>query len=222
MKLTIFNGSPRAKSSNSKILSDSFISGFSASSNENPEVFFLSETEKFSEYKEIFCKSDMILFIFPLYVDAMPGIVKLFFEILENTNTENKKIGFIVHSGFPESIHSICLEKYLKRFVDIINGEYLGTVIKGGSESLKFITEKMRNKVLSQFYDLGYSFGLNNTFDKKLAEKLAKPVNFNNFTVFILKILNSIGVFNINWNKILKKNKVYAKRFDKPYSPKNL
>ena len=93
MKLTIFNGSPRAKSSNSKILSDSFISGFSASSNENPEVFFLSETEKFLEYKEAFCKSDMILFIFPLYVDAMPGIVKLFFEILENTNTENKKIG---------------------------------------------------------------------------------------------------------------------------------
>lgn len=217
MKLAIFNGSPKAKNSASKILSASFINGFIASSAEEADIFHLSITEKFLEYKKIFCESDIILFVFPLYIDAMPGMVKLFFETLENTNTENKKIGFIIHSGFPESIHSTCLEKYLKRFVDIIDGEYLGTVIKGGSGSLESTPEKSKNKILLQFYELGYSFGLNNTFDKKLIEKLAEPVKFDNFTIFILKILNSMGVFNIHWNKILKTNKAYEKRFDKPY-----
>ena len=221
MKLAIFNGSPKAKNSASKILSDSFVKGFAASSNEEFDIFYLSTTEKFSEYKKIFCEADMILFVFPLYIDAMPGIVKLFFETLEDTNAENKKIGFIVHSGFPESVHSIYLEKYLERFVDIINGEYIGTVIKGGTGSLVSTPEKGKNKVLSQFYELGYNFGVTNKFDEKISKKLAEPIKFSNFMMLILKFLNLIGIFSIYWNKTLKTNKVYEKRFDSPYSDKN-
>ncbi len=217
MKLVIFNGSPRVGKSNSKFFIDSFNNGYSSSTSNECESFFLSYTDRFDEYIKHFLEADTIIFVFPLYTDAMPGMVKLFFESLENQEMSKKKIGFIVHSGFPESAQSDCVKKYLKRFVEIINCDYIGTVVKGGSESLQFVPDKMKDKVLMDFYNLGYSFGENGVFDSKITAKLAKPYKFNFFTLFMFRILNSLKVFDIHWNGILKKNRALDKRYDRPY-----
>ena len=147
----------------------------------------------------------------------MPGMVKEFFEEAEEYNSENKKIGFIVHSGFPEAVHSECLAEYLKRFTEIIKAEYTGTVIAGESEALKFLDEKMQNKKLTPFHTLGSGYALNNKFDSEITGNLRKIRKFNGFILVILKICISLGIFNINWNKILKKNGSMDKRLAKPY-----
>ena len=221
MSLAIFNGSPRGLNSNSKLLMAAFLEGFSLKNSENFKEFYLKDKKNMSLYKESFINADKVIFIFPLYVDAMPGVVKEFFETLEDYDAnKSKKIGFIIHSGFPETIHSEFLAKYLERFVEIINGEYMGTVIKGGSESLKYMPEKMQNKTLSKFYALGVIFGEKNEFDKEIIKKLMVPYKFNGFIIIILKILNSMKIFDIHWNKELKKNNCYENRYDKPYESK--
>lgn len=217
MKLVIFNGSPRAGKSNSKFFIDSFKKGYSSSSNNECDSFYLYHTNKFDEYVGHFSEADTIIFVFPLYTDAMPGMVKLFFESLENQKVSGKKIGFIVHSGFPESSQSNCIKKYLKRFVEIINCNYIGTVVKGGSESLQFVPDKMKNKTLLDFYNLGYFFGENETFNFEIVTKLGKPYKFNFFILLVIKILNSLRVLDVHWNGILKKNDAFEKRYDRPY-----
>ncbi|MEA1911499.1 MAG: NAD(P)H-dependent oxidoreductase [Spirochaetota bacterium] len=82
----------------------------------------------------------MLLFVFPLYVDSMPGITKAFFELMENYKEyfSGKPVYFIIHSGFPEMIHSKALSRYLSYFSGkIMNMNYKGTVIIGWSEALQ-------------------------------------------------------------------------------------
>ena len=217
MSLVIFNGSPRGTGSNSKLMADSFLKGFAAESSEESKVFYLIKKKDLELHKEEFKNAEKVIFIFPLYTDAMPGMVKEFFEEAEEYNSENKKLGFIVHSGFPEAIHSECLAEYLKRFAEIIKAEYTGTVIAGGSEALKFTDEKMQNKKLAPFYALGSGYASNSKFDSEITENLSKIRRFNGFILVILKICISLGIFNINWNKILKKNGSMDKRLAKPY-----
>ena len=217
MSLVIFNGSPRGTGSNSKLMADSFLKGFAAESSEESKVFYLIKKKDLELHKEEFKNAEKVIFIFPLYTDAMPGMVKEFFEEAEEYNSENKKIGFIVHSGFPEAIHSECLAEYLKRFAEIIKAEYTGTVIAGGTEALKFIDEKMQNKKLVPFYTLGSRYALSSKFDSEITADLRKIHKFNGFILVILRICISLGVFNINWNKILKKNGSMDKRLAKPY-----
>ena len=217
MSLVIFNGSPRGMGSNSRLIADFFLKGFTAESKEESKVFYLIKKKDIELYKEEFKNAEKIIFIFPLYTDAMPGMVKEFFEEVEEYNSGNKKIGFIIHSGFPEAVHSECLAEYLQRFAEIIKAEYTGTVIAGGTEALKFINEKMQNKKLAPFYTLGNRYALNNEFDSEITVNLRKIRQFNGFILIILKMCISLGIFNINWNKILKKNGSMDKRLTKPY-----
>ena len=102
MSLIIFNGSPRGRQSNSGLIAESFLNGFKSKNEEETEFFYLSETKNVNRNKEIFSyeNSDKIIFVFPLYTDAMPGLVKEFFESLEPKNKKfsdktKKNIGFI-------------------------------------------------------------------------------------------------------------------------------
>ena len=217
MSLVIFNGSPRGAGSNSKLMADSFLKGFLSETNEESKMFYLINKKELELHKEEFKNAEKIIFIFPLYADGMPGMVKEFFEEVEDYNSKGKKIGFIIHSGFPEAVHSKCLAEYLKRFTEIINADYAGTAIKGGSESFQFIPEKMLNKKLAPFYALGREYALNCKFDMETIKELGKLYKFNGFMVIILKICISLGIFNIHWNKILKKNGSLDKRLAKPY-----
>ena len=63
--------------------------------------------------------------------------------VIYNGSPRSKKsLVFIVQSGFPEAIHSVCIEKYLKKFTSKLNCTYLGTVIKGGVEEIQVILFK--------------------------------------------------------------------------------
>ena len=84
MKLTVINGSPRGKSSNSKILLDRMLDGFrSVETGYIIEEFFLKGRKNHLVAAEALQHSDIVIVAFPLYTDAMPGIVKEFIEAID-------------------------------------------------------------------------------------------------------------------------------------------
>ena len=219
MKLVIFNGSPRKLKSNSKVLIEHFLSGYNRICPEPVPVHYLANLKQRKEQVEAFRNSDIAILIFPLYTDSMPGIVKEFFEsITELELTSSKKVGFIVQSGFPEAIHSIYLEHYLKKLAKRLKCEYLGTIIKGGVEGIQIMPPVMTKKLFSRFEDLGEYFAKNKVFSAAIKEKLIKPLKMSRMRRILFNIFKKTGLTNFYWNSNLKKNNAYSKRFDKPFS----
>ncbi len=221
MKLAIINGSPRNKKSNSKILTDHFLNGYNRVINEEVPVYYLADGKHKDEIYKAFNEAETILIIFPLYTDCMPGIVKEFFENLALQKPNNlKKTGFIVQSGFPESIHSINLEHYLEKLCQRLQYEYIGTVIKGGVEGIQVMPTGMTRKLFLNFRYLGEYFGKTMTFSPEIKIKLAHPYKMS----FIVRVMFSAakltGITNYYWNYNLKKNGAYSLRFDRPYQVK--
>ena len=117
MKLAVFNGSPRGKDSNTKVLLEHFINGFMKTDGNTYEVAYLIRVKDRGSFINLFQEAEQVLLAFPLYDDAMPAIVKTFIESLEPLcrREGNPDIGFIVQSGFPEAIHSRYVERYLAK-----------------------------------------------------------------------------------------------------------
>ena len=219
MKLAIFNGSPRNKKSNSKVLIDQFLNGYNSIDKEEIEVCFLASIKQREKAVDILESADTIILIFPLYSDSMPGIVKEFIEnITAHTTTSNKNVGYIVQSGFPESIQSSFIERYLKKFTEKrLSCNYLGTVIKGGVEGIQIMPANMTRKLFSRFYELGVYFARTGTFSPQITAKLRKPFKLSNGRKILFRILNLTGLANYYWNSNLKKYGAYERRFDRPY-----
>jgi len=218
MKLAIFNGSPRNKKSNSKILMEHFLSGYLRINQEKVPVQYLASRKSRDENLQVFKSADTVIIIFPLYTDCMPGIVKEFFEDLAILDFPRpKKIGFIVQSGFPEAIHSTFVERYLKKLTNRLDCEYLGTVIRGGVEGIQMMPSSWTKKLFNRFRLLGETFARSQTFSEEIKMSLAKPYKLPAFRRFMMVLLSKTRLGNFYWISNLKKNNAYTKRFDKPF-----
>lgn len=143
MKSAIVNGSPRGNTSNSlrmaRWIKDMYTESII------PQ-FNLTPVKRQQEVLETLKDIDTILFIFPLYVDSMPGIVKEFFERLEaqKKSFKGKSFYFLIHSGFPEMNHSRSLQRYLEYFSSkVMQVVYMGTLIMAGSESMQMAPDQL-------------------------------------------------------------------------------
>jgi hypothetical protein len=224
MKLTVFNGSPRGKGSNTKVLLEHFLNGFMKTDGNTYEIAYLVRVKDRESFINLFQEAEQILLAFPLFDDAMPAIVKTFIESLEPLcgREGNPDIGFIVQSGFPEAIHSRYVERYLEKLAARLGCKYKGTVIKGGGESVRIeavgaLPGFINKGLYTSFYKLGKSFGEKGEFDEQTVRTLAKPERLNKFNFRIFKLIMDItSIFY--WNKLLKKNNAFEKRFARPYA----
>lgn len=237
MKLTVFNGSPRGKNSNSHRVMTSFLNGFLSNSSNKGILLDMAGSSDQEDLIDTFRESDNIIIIFPLYLDSMPGIVKEFIESISGHGTPDRSVGYILHSGFPESLQSSFIEKYLEKLTRDMQCNYLGTVIRGGTEVARIpgiqtnslnrlvcklgiltdlfgvghlLSEKI---LLRDFYNLGKEFGITGYFDTKICKKLAQPekIGKNGFRIY-----RYIGD-NYYWKVLLEKNGAYERNFDRPY-----
>lgn len=222
MKLTIFNGSQKKETSNTEVMVNKFIEGFTEIHGNSCNSYKLINFKNLNEAIKILEKSEYILISFPLYNYAMPSVIKRFIELLEpycKTNKlSDKKIGFLVQYGFPEAIHARALEKYLVNLCKTLKTEYLGTVIKGGCNNVADgnAPKQLINKILKGTYIIGKNFGENKTFNKSILNKYAKPEKSN----LLLKIIMGIMIKLINkhyWKAELEKNGVLENSFSRPY-----
>ena len=217
MKLLLVNGSPKGKTGNTELLMKYFINGYE--SVEGNEIIYnhLNRAEEIDNVIKNFKDCDTCIIALPLYIFSVPGRVMELFENLQKRDGKTK-IGFIVHSGFPEAMHSRALENMLKCYPAKIGAEYIGTVVKGGSARLIRVPESQNAKLFSMFYTLGAEFASTGAFDKKLVKKLASPERFHPLVMAAIKMKASLGSLNKNWDVALKKFGTYEKRYDKPYA----
>ncbi len=219
MQLTLFNGSPRGRNSNTAILLEHFIKGFAQDNNHQVNLFYLIHTKNVHNYARYFQKAENVIIAFPLYTDAMPGIVKHFIEALEplSRGANNPCLGFIVQSGFPEPIHSRFVERYLEKLANRIRCQYLGTVVRGGVEGIKIMPPWMIKTLFNRFYQLGHYFAQHQVFDPVLLTKLAPRETMSLTRIMLFKLMQKAGMSNYYWNRQLEQNQVFDRRFDQPY-----
>jgi multimeric flavodoxin WrbA len=226
MKLTVFNGSPRGKGSNTKVFLDHFLNGFMTTDGNDYEIEYLVRVKRTENFIRLFESAEWVLLAFPLYWDAMPAIVKTFIESLEPIcgREGNPNIGFLVQGGFPEALHSRYVERYLIKLSQRLGCKYKGTVIKGMGEIVKgeaigAVPGWINKNLYKSFYKLGKKFGTIGEFDEKIMQKLSKPERLTKFNSLFWKSLYK-GINILYWNKLLKENNAFQKRFAKPYAKK--
>ena len=213
MQYLLFNGSPRGKTGNSEILLNNLIAGLSESPDVSTEVIRLNRPSSREEAAQKMVTADCAILVFPLYTDAMPGIVMDFIEKLApyKASLVNLHLGFVVHSGFPEGKQSRAVEKYLERLTALLNANYAGTVVAAGSMGLSAKQQKV-------IRELGRRLPKTRVFDTDLVSRASQFEVLSKTMIPIMTILCKAGLLNSYWDKDLKKNGVFADRFSKPYA----
>jgi NAD(P)H-dependent FMN reductase len=215
MKLTIVNGSPRGRKSNSDRILQWLLADIKDTSGFSYEKIYVVDIKERESQIDMLKASDSIVVIFPLYTDCMPGITKDYFEYMESNKNifEGKAITFIVHSGFPEAIQSRAVEKYNEYLARLLKMDYMGTIIMGGSEALSAAPDNMFKKKITCFKAIGKSIVQKKPLTAEDKADIEKPELLPWYMIFIMKL----NVSNFFWNSMLKKNNAFDKRFDKPY-----
>ena len=220
-RLTIFNGSPRGRKGNTPILLDQFARGFTNTAEPHTvETYHLNRLRESQHFVQAFGSAECVILGFPLYTDAMPGIVKAFIEQLEPfcERSTNPPLGFLVQSGFPESGHSRYVERYLQKLAARLGSPYLGTLVKGGAEGVRIMPENANAALFNTLQQIGLHFGETGQFDPTLLQTLAKPEHYPVYLVPLFKILARTPLLSSYWDAQLKKNGVFQQRFARPYA----
>jgi hypothetical protein len=198
---------------------DHFLEGYAQVSDIPVPVHYIADRDQRDIQIKTFQEAEIVLFIFPLYTDCMPGVVKEFLEdVFALKNSARKKIGFLVQSGFPEALHSTFVERYLKKFSSRMNYEYLGTVIRGGVEGIQIKPFWMKRNLFRQFKNLGKSFAEKHSFSPLIKRKLRTPYRLSPLRKLLFRLMSKTGLINFYWDTHLKQNGAYKKRFDKPFA----
>lgn len=209
-KLVIYNGSPRRSGSNSALILKKALEVLG----ERVEIRDLKEVDKLEEWAENFKREKHVMFFMPLYVHAMPSHVMRFMEKLQ---ASEGSISFFVQSGFPESSQSHYLEAYFEQLALRLGRTYIGTVIKGGVEGLQVRPPKAQEKIVEPMVKTIVNLVYEGSFDQNSIDQLAKPIRLGKGTEILFKVLANLGLINFFWDKQLKENSAYEKRFDCPY-----
>lgn len=219
MKLTVFNGSPRGKNSNSAVIAKWMLESTGSTPEIEVEEIYLNKTEEHESNAAKMADSELTLIIFPLYTDSMPGIVTAFFEKLQPYigKMTGKKLGFVVHSGFPEAHHSRFVEKYLIWLAKVLDAKHMGTIVFGGSEPVRLMPESMQKKKKACFNKIGETMLSDGRFDSASVKKLAGFEKLSALNLILNKIMILTGAANLYWDSELKRNHAFENRFAQPF-----
>jgi NAD(P)H-dependent FMN reductase len=217
--LTVFNGSPRGKGGNTRLLLEQLLQGFESVAGHHHEVFYLNHVGDTTRFAQAFGTAEAVLLAFPLYTDAMPGLVKTFIETLEpfRGRPNNPPIGFLVQSGFPEAAHSRYVERYLRKLAARLGSRYLGAVVKGGCEGVRVMPEQMNRKLFAALQEAGKSLAQGGCFDPLLLRSLARPEHYPRWSAPLFWVFAHTKLANFYWDGQLRENGVYEQRFARPY-----
>ncbi len=218
MRLFVLNGSPRGRSSNTRVILDALIEGYVAVSDHEIVSLDLMLERGMDVLIRSTAASDLIMIGFPLYVDSMPGIVKEYLEHLyeKRDSIKGKRMAFLIHSGFPEAVHSRAVERYCRKFCVRCNCEYVGAIVKGGSEGIRLLSQETRSELLPKLRELGKHLALYGELSGEILEELATPERFEGTALEAVKSYVGDGTKHPYWDRILKNNSAYDERFSRP------
>lgn len=214
--ITVFNGSPRGeKGSNTLILLNEFTRSFEG----NIQLLHLWNGKDMENHVKAFQSAECVWLGFPLYTDCMPSIVTRFIDALQPLlkRSVNPPIGFLVQSGFAESLHSRYVERYLEKLARRLGSPYLGTIVKGGGEGIHVMPPQANRKLFQNLQHLGASFKSNGKLDERVLSQIAKPERIPTLIIPPVKKAMRIPLFNSYFDGQLQENGAYEKRFDRPF-----
>ena len=214
-RLTLFNGSPRGKRGNTPIFLEQVALGFGGSAQMH-QLIRLKET---GQMVEAFTEAECVLLGFPLYTDAMPGMVKHFIEALEPLarRKDNPPLGFLVQSGFPEGLHSRYVERYLERLAERLGSPYLGTIVKGNGEGVRLMPASATQGLFAELQALGAGLAREGRLDPQILARLAAPERYPAMLGPLFQLFLRLPVAHGYFDDMLKKNGVYEQRFATPF-----
>ena len=219
--LTVFNGSPRGRAGNTGLLAGALCDGYEAAGGgvAGPAILLRDEGSH-PDAARAFSEAERILLAFPLYADAMPGVVKAFIEALEPlcSREANAPIAFLVHSGFPEGTHARRIERYLGRLAARLRQPCLGTIVKGNSEGMRHRTADENAAVFAKLKMLGADLASGRPMSPDALAALASPERFPWWMVPIGHVMARLPAMSTYWDGMLKANGAYERRFARPYA----
>ena len=158
MKISIINGSPKAIKSNSKILGN-YLSSL-LKENEIKEYYSISFRLNDENKNEIY-NSDVLIFLFPLYVDGIPSnLLKLLVEFeKEKVIKSGTKIYCIANNGFYEGKQNRLAILQMKNWCEKVKADWGQGIGAGAGELLPYLKKsplgqgplKNLGKVLDKF-----------------------------------------------------------------------
>ena len=158
MKISVINGSPKAGKSNSEILGNYILSLLK--DNEIKKYYSISFRLNNENKNEIY-NSDVLIFLFPLYVDGIPSnLLKLFVEFeKEKVIKYGTKIYCIVNNGFYEGKQNRLAILQIKNWCEKVNAIWGQGIGVGAGELLPYLKKyplgqgplKNLGKVLDEF-----------------------------------------------------------------------
>lgn len=194
MHFVIINASPhKVELSNTAMILEPFQKGI-VEAESTFETYHLSKKQHWERAKKAFLENENIVFALPVFAAIIPGIMLEFLDELvsEQEINPNKKIAFILHSGFPEACQRRYCEDYLKILPEMLNGTFSGILSYG--INVRFIENTELKEVLNAYRYMGTQFVKNNgtflfkeaiefTGDEYISEPQAKKFNkmFNFF-----------------------------------------
>lgn len=210
MKTLIINGSPNGKRGNSEIICKRFMMGMKI----QPDVRYIVEEDPVA-LATVMENYDCWLFFFPMYVNAMPGIVKRLFEYLKPS--ESKNVGYFVQYGFAEAFQSDWLCATLKNYNRRMGYNNIGIVAAGDMAGLRFMPERMNKKIFTQLEKAGELFEQIGRFDEDIIRYFGRLHRYSEKQIKNNERLRKLGLTQLIWNFMLRKNNAYKKRLDKPF-----
>ncbi len=216
VRLTLFNGSPRGKRGNTPIFLEQIAKGFGGST----EMYQLIRLKETDQMVQAFAASECVLLGFPLYTDAMPGMVKHFIEALEPLagRKNNPSLGFLVQSGFPEGLHSRYVERYLEKLARRLGSPYLGTVVRGSGEGVRVKPPDANQSLFEGLQALGAGLAQFGRFDPQILARITGLESYPAILGPFFKVFLRLQEGHSNFDEMMKKNGVFDQRFARPFA----
>ena len=158
MKIIIINGSPKTLKSNSEILGNYL---FPLLKENNIKKYYSIYFQLNDKTKNEIYNSDVLIFIFPLYVDGIPSnLLKLLIKFeKENVIRPKTKIYCIVNNGFYEGKQNFLALLHMKNWCKKVNAKWGQGIGIGSGELLPYLKKfklgqgplKNLEKILNRF-----------------------------------------------------------------------
>lgn len=158
MKITIINGSPKTIKSNSEILGNYL---FPLLKENNIKKYYSIYFQLNDKTKNEIYNSNVLIFIFPLYVDGIPSnLLKLLVKFeKENVVRPKTKIYCIVNNGFYEGKQNFLALLHMKNWCKKVNAKWGQGIGIGSGELLPYLKKfklgqgplKNLEKILNRF-----------------------------------------------------------------------
>ena len=138
MKIIIINGSPKTAKSNSEILGNYL---FPLLKENNIKKYYSIYFQLNDKTKNEIYNSDVLIFIFPLYVDGIPSnLLKLLVKFeKENVVRPETKIYCIVNNGFYEGKQNFLALLHMKNWCKKVNAKWGQGIGIGSGELLPYL-----------------------------------------------------------------------------------